>query len=300
MSAQRHPLKRVQVVYKKSAYELYVKKHRDARIQELIEQGDASVAWMLKSHDENQRALQHVREVLKARGIQVRLSYRAKKESWQGADLVLAVGGDGTLLEAARMVRGNTPLMGIHSTPTASVGYLCASDVYQIEALLDRFEEGSLQEFAVTRLQAFCNGEPVGPPALNDILFSSPSPAATTRYQVQWNGVREEHRSSGLWVATPVGSTAAVLSAGGQQLSLDSQQLQFRVRELYQPKNQEDLQLVGGFLSAEAPLQITNTLRKAFLYFDGPWTKYPLQFGDVVTFAPIQHSLRLVGAGTNA
>ena len=111
-------------MYKKSAYDIHVQKHKDPTILSLIEANDPSIQWMLRSHEENQQALQLVRDRLKERGIKVRLSYRAKKETWENADLVLAVGGDGTLLEAARMIQDDTPLMGLHSTPTASVGFL--------------------------------------------------------------------------------------------------------------------------------------------------------------------------------
>ena len=295
MNHTRRRLERVQVVYKKSASELYVKKHRDPRVTDLIERGDPSVQWMLQAHAENQEALQLVKGALKARGVQVRWSYRAKKEGCKGVDLVLAVGGDGTLLEAARMVFDDTPLMGIHSTPTASVGYLCAGHSQQIDMLLDQFLDRTISESFVTRLDVHCNGHVVGPPVLNDILYASPSPAATARYHLSWNGFSEEHRSSGVWIATPVGSTAAVLSAGGQRLDPESTQLQFRVRELYQPQGHIRCEMVGGIFDTENPLQITNTLRKACLYFDGPWTKYPLQYGDIITFTPAKHQLCLLG-----
>ena len=68
--------------------------------------------------------------------------------------------------------------------------------------------------------------------ALNDVLIAHQHPAATSRYLVRLGRISETHRSSGLWVSTPAGSTAGIRSSGGAVLPLRSRRLQFRAREL--------------------------------------------------------------------
>lgn len=288
-------IKRVLVVYKKSAYEMYVQKRRDPKIAALIANHDPSVQWMLQDHQENQQALQWVKDECKRRKIQVRWRYRSLKDGVLDTDLVLSVGGDGTLLEAARMIHNHTPLLGLHSTPTASVGYLCAGHVRQFSELLDQFLANALPVHDIYRIETHCNRQRVGPLALNDILFSSPSPAATTRYQLNWNTHCETHRSSGVWVATGVGSTAAIQSAGGEVQPLDCPDLQFVVREPYL-LSRHPVFCTRGLLKKTDTFTLTSHLRKACLYYDGPWFYHSLQYGDVVSFLPTVTPLCLIGA----
>ena len=53
-------------------------------------------------------------------------------------------------------------------------------------------------------------------PILNDILFANLYPAAVTRYKIKYNGRQEVHKSSGVWISTATGSTAAISAAGGK------------------------------------------------------------------------------------
>ena len=85
-------------------------------------------------------------------------------------------------------------------------------------------------------MQVEIDGVPVYSRVLNDVLFSHPIPAATTRYAIRRDGRAEEQRSSGVWIATAAGSTAAIHSAGGKILPITSQRLQFVVREPYEKR----------------------------------------------------------------
>jgi len=93
-------------------------------------------------------------------------------------------------------------------------------------------------------------------PALNDMLLANPSPAAVSRFRMGWlklvpEGAPSETYgtvtrfggkaydvsnslnvwSSGMWVCTATGSTAAMAAAGGKPMSVDSDQLQYLIRE---------------------------------------------------------------------
>jgi NAD+ kinase len=296
---QMRELKTIQVIYKKSTYDIYIHKYRDPRMTRLVADDDPSVRWMLASHEENQNALAHVRAVLKRMNVRARWSYRSRREPFDDVDLVLAVGGDGTLLEAARSVTDDTPVLGLRSTPSQSVGFLCAGDALQCEELLDAYANETLPILDVSRIAVTHNGETVLPFALNDVLFSHVSPAATSRYAISLTENHQEqfheaHRSSGLWVATAIGSTAAIHSAGGARMAIDDARLQFAVRELYKSGGDVPHALESGFFTSFDTLTLRSHMRRALLFFDGPWVKRPVYFGDTISFQRAEHCLRLV------
>ena len=52
---------------------------------------------------------------------------------------------------------------------------------------------------------------------INDVLIAHKNPAATSRYLLELNKTKEEQRSSGIWIATPMGSTAGHFIGRGQK-----------------------------------------------------------------------------------
>ena len=292
----KRELRSVLVIYKKSDVQIYVKEHQDPYISQLLERDDASIHKMIKSHQENEEAFAHLRALLKRRKIRSRWVYRARSRNIEGFDLVLAVGGDGTLLEAARKIHDQTPLLGINSSPSSSVGYLTATDAQGIEETLEAYLAGTLHENALARIQAEIEGQPILPYALNDILFSHTIPAATSRYEMTLSsGEQEQHRSSGLWIATATGSTAAIHSAGGAIMEHHDQRLQYRVRELYKLPHPVPPRLEYGYIAQDEALTLTSRMRRAVLYFDGPWVRRPIHYNQRVRFRRAAQPLLLYG-----
>lgn len=290
-------LESVLVVYKKSSYQIYIQEHGDSHIQGLIEQEDPNIAEMMIEHQENQQAIQEVRAHLKARKIRSRWIYRAKLEALDGFDLVLSIGGDGTLLEAARKISDDTPLLGLNSSPSSSVGYLCACDSTDFEETLEGHIHGDLPTYRLSRIACKRNDEPLYPYALNDVLYTHDVPAGTARYQISLHDQEqgEEHRSSGVWISTAAGSTAAIHSAGGKIMPLQSRRLQYRVRELYCPPGHTPFQIEHGFLRSDEPLTIISQMRKSMLFIDGPWVKHRFKYNDRLTIERAKQPLVLLG-----
>ena len=212
-------IRSVLVVYKRSTF-MYVQEENDSHMQELLAQNEPSVTRMMKGHEENEASIEHVRHVLERRGVDAVWEHRPDMEKLGSFDLVISLGGDGTLLEAARAISDSTPLLGIHSSRISSVGYLCAGEAEDFEEIFDRFVKEELPTYRLTRIEARCNGELILPYALNDILYAHDVPAATTRYDIGmlYDGQDvlasyEEQRSSGVWVSTATGSTVGLLLA---------------------------------------------------------------------------------------
>lgn len=132
-------------------------------------------------------------------------------------DLVIVVGGDGSLLDAARaLARSRTPVLGVNR---GRLGFLTDISPYEVEARVGEVLDGKyfseqrfLLDVLVTRDgHAVANGA-----CLNDVVLH---PGKATR-MIEFELFIEGHfvysqRSDGLIVATPTGSTAYSLSGGG-------------------------------------------------------------------------------------
>ena len=183
----------------------------------------------------------------------------------------------------------NIPVIGIRSSDE-SVGYLCCLDHSEIESklppLLKTFTEKTtklerlLAKVTRQKDKTVIHTQPV----LNDFLYTHKYPSCTTRYALSINGRTEEHKSSGIWFATPTGSTAAIGAAGGVKQERTEALFQYKVRELYSPKPGL-YKLGGGFYNPEKDkLIIINHNTEATLAVDGQHGTIPLELGDCITF----------------
>jgi NAD+ kinase len=102
-------------------------------------------------------------------------------------------------------------------------------------------------------------------------------------------------RSSGLWVSTACGSTAAIRSAGGAVLPRSSRRLQYLVREPYTPPGQPRPRgVVRGVVRPGEVLVLVSHVRRGMLWADGPYRKLALPYGEPVILDEEPRPLRLV------
>lgn len=291
-------MKRVLVVYKRTALQRY--DENDPRIKRLLEERDASVASLRSAHEAHLDTIERARQTFKKNAI--RATFRHKHQrSDEGWDLVVTLGGDGTLLWASHTVGPATPMVAINSAPTTSVGYFCAGTRDDVEDALQAALDGALRPTKLTRMQVHIDGERAHSRILNDVLFCHKSPAATTRYLIRLCsqadgdcGVEEAHTSSGIWVGPAAGSTAAQRSAGGKILPIGSQKLQWVVRELYRPRG-EPFSLVKGLVAPGEELVLKNKMREGRIYFDGDAKVMPLDIGSEIRLSRSDETLTLLG-----
>jgi NAD+ kinase len=286
-------ISRVLVVYKKSYYELYGYEHRDRHRAALQQRHAAIVHTMWLSHEENRRTLAAVCAALEAVRLPYDCIYRGELDSVAGYDLLLSVGGDGTFLEVARYA-ADLPVLGVNSDPQRSTALFCAAERLTIEPRLHALLAGTLPEVRLARLQASINGALLPHMALNDLLVAHENPAAVTSYTLQIDALSETQKSSGLWIATAAGSTAAIRSAGGRIMPLRSRKLQYLVREPYVGDGYR-YRLRKGLLPPDTPLHLTSRMRRGRLFMDGPHLRFPLGLGDVLTVTTATAALRVIG-----
>lgn len=274
------------LVYKKSKLALYVQEKRNKRIGQLVEEGASIVENLRPAHEAHAGTLEHVKRTLQEAGVSYRTCYRArlKPEETVGR-LVITVGGDGTVLDASHKI-ASAPVLGVNSDPTRSVGFLCAATKDTFASLLDDVLAGRLLPTKVHRLHGTLDDGARGPeplpfPVLNEILVAHRNPAATVRYRIEARGHAEAHKSSGVWIAAPAGSTAAIASAGGRIQPIDDERWQLRVREPYLADLATE-ELLDLLLDPKERVRITSKMPQGVLYLDGPHVRLPFPVGAVL------------------
>jgi len=127
-------------------------------------------------------------------------------------DLIVVFGGDGTLLNSARKYLDyEIPILGINM---GKVGFLTDIKVENFEKSLSDILDGNYLIEERNLVSAKFNNKHLY--GLNEVVIHSGSYAQLMRYQLSVNDrIVYEQRSDGLIVATPTGSTAYALSAGG-------------------------------------------------------------------------------------
>jgi NAD+ kinase len=141
---------------------------------------------------------------------------RAKADLARECDLIVVLGGDGTLLSIARHADASVPLLGVNM---GELGFL--TEITEREALpmLGRVLAGDFELDRRMTLSAALerDGRAVRRfRALNDVVISNGGLARIVEFRVRVDGMPlASYRADGLIVATPTGSTAYSLSAGG-------------------------------------------------------------------------------------
>jgi NAD+ kinase len=284
----------VALVVKRSAYRIYVQEAHDERLAALVEQGDPAAAPLRAAHEQHERSTREVESALGELGVSIAVSCHAG-DAFDATDLdmVVTVGGDGTLLSASHHV-GAVPILAINSAPDHSVGFYCGARAGEVLPTLRAALRGGLRRAVLTRMAVSVNGAVVAGRVLNDALFCHASPAATSRYLVCLGDVEEQQKSSGFWVGPAAGSTAAQRSAGGRVLPLSSKQLQLVVREPYTPHG-ESYRLRHALIRAGCPLEVRSKMHDGRIFLDGPNKVVEVRFGDAVTFAQAHEPLTVLG-----
>ena len=127
-------------------------------------------------------------------------------------EAVVGVGGDGTVLRAAALaMAADLPVAGIN---VGRVGYLAEFATDEIDAFVDAIAGSRLRVFSVTPVGV--RGPDVEATGINDVVIEKVVSEPISEIGVAINGNRfADYRTDGLIVATPIGSTAYSLSAGG-------------------------------------------------------------------------------------
>jgi NAD+ kinase len=198
-----------------------------------------------------------------------------------------------------------------------SHGALCYATALDLAESVPRVVYGESQDHLTFRSRIRCKvkstfSETSLVPALNDLLISNPSPAAVSRFRMGWlHTINEDAKppaqpgygtttrfagiaydverslnvwSSGMWVCTSTGASAAMAAAGGQPMGLMSSDLQYLIREHMMENSNEDLSrdVNNGMVKEGQKMHLRWNSQKGRIFIDGSHLTHDLELGDEI------------------
>lgn len=209
-------------------------------------------------------------------------------------DLIIAMGGDGTLLGAARsMAFMGTPLLGVN---LGRLGFLADISPEKLEEKIEEVLMGQYvtEERSMLQASVWRDGDVVRHSiAANDVVLHTSDVLRMLEFDTSINGdTIRTHRADGFIVATPTGSTAYALSGGGPVLHPG---LNAVVLVPICPHTLSDRPLV---ISADSLVTISlpssgRAVVPAIVSWDGQ-TQFELAPGDTIEITRTSYNLRLI------
>ena len=201
-------------------------------------------------------------EILLERGLAKKLRKRGvEARALRKADAIVTIGGDGTVLFAQRQAP-ETPILGIN---LGGRGFLADAKPNEAQRALRMLVKGGLPIVERERLAGKAAGRGL-PDALNDVAVCSAQAGRTLTLKVSVNGkLAFDVRGDGVIVATPTGSTAYALAAGGP--IVDPRLEAFVVAPIC-PSHPKPNPLVVP-IGSRIEIEPTRAERKAFVIVDG-------------------------------
>lgn len=137
------------------------------------------------------------------------------RELIQACDVIVAVGGDGTIIHCARNAAAvGRPVLGVN---VGRLGFVAGLETDEFDRL-ERLVSGDykLEKRMMLEVRLAENGQEKTYPALNDTVIARGALSRILDFKVSLNDTRVcDYRADGLILSTPTGSTAYSLSAGG-------------------------------------------------------------------------------------
>ena len=234
---------------------------------------------------------QELEKFLKAQGVSFWTcsAWEEEKAKSQiaGSELILSIGGDGTILRAVRAVIPQTvPIVGIN---LGNLGFMTELKADEAFDKLPRLLEGKgwIEERAMLEAELLSQDKVFH--AMNDVFVGRRSSARLVQIETRVDGeILATHRADGIIVATATGSTGYSLAAGGPILHPQAKEIIFKP---VCPHLALDRAVV---LPAEAKIQLkVTTTHEAMLSIDGQ-VELPLRSGDEVKIRLSPHVARFL------
>ncbi len=208
----------------------------------------------------------------------------------RNSDLLLVIGGDGTMLRAARDIAGSTtPLLGVN---IGGLGFLTAVPSRDLARALTYVWRGEFayESRAMIEVSGLCHGKRIQESALNDIVISRGALARLIALDVSADGeIITHYRCDGLIISSPTGSTAYSLAAGGAVVLPSAEVFALTPICPHALSNRSIILPLDSTITVKAASPLPSTL----LSVDG-LVVADLDAGDEVTIRRSRRSIRLV------
>ena len=236
--------------------------------------------------DPDYTVTEHVRNILEQAG---KSCYMCKKDKNKNIirdsapadiDCAIVIGGDGSLIEVARVLQGrNIPILGINM---GTLGYLTEVEVGNIDEAINKILQGEYILEDRMMIEGIMEGG-THDVALNDIVVSRKGALRVIHFDLYVNGeFLNSYEADGIIISTPTGSTAYNLSAGGPIVEPTAKMF------VITPICSHALNTSSIVLSAEDEITVrigkgrNGSIEEVFTTFDGT-EMVSLKTGDFVT-----------------
>jgi len=167
-------------------------------------------------------AVKKLSDFISERGVEVligedtarKLNVKGTKiEDMDDANLIICVGGDGTILRTLHFLRQSIPILGVNM---GGLGFLTEVQPSDVFVVLEKILAGNYEVEEEERLSVSISAKERIPFAMNEAVVITSKPGKMLHFAILINGEEFERlRADGVIFATPTGSTAYAMSAGG-------------------------------------------------------------------------------------
>lgn len=188
----------------------------------------------------------------------------ASEEDYEGKDLIISFGGDGTVLRNSQYLT-ETPILPLRANKESHCS-LCSLRIRRINEVIKKLLEADFRIQKLTRAVAVHNGRQL---ALNEVFIGRKYGLRAANYEIILGNKKEEQMSSGVVVTTGTGSTGWYSNIPGNEgpFSRKSKQLRFIVRE---PIKADELEILKGRIKEGEELKIRSIMNMdGMIGYDG-------------------------------
>lgn len=246
--------------------------------------------------DKDRKITRHICDILEKSGKTCFLSQKDEKKNIipdtvpKELDCAIVIGGDGSLIEVARLVKSEIPILGINM---GTLGYLTEVEISDLDEAIQKILDGNYQ--VESRMMLDGSFEKRNSDiALNDIVVSRKGDLRVIHFNLYVNGAfLNSYEADGIIVSTPTGSTAYNLSAGGPIVEPTASMI------VLTPICSHALNTSSIVLPAEDEIVIeigegrNGREEEVFVTFDGA-DMVELRTGDKVTITKSRHETKLM------
>lgn len=246
--------------------------------------------------DKDRKITRHICDILKRAGKTCLLAQKDEKKNIipdivpRELDCAIVIGGDGSLIEVARLVKSEIPILGINM---GTLGYLTEVEISDLDEAIGKILDGNYQIESRMMLEgSFEKAD--SDIALNDIVVSRKGDLRVIHFNIYVDGAfLNSYEADGMIVSTPTGSTAYNLSAGGPIVEPTASMI------VLTPICSHALNTSSIVLPAEDEIVIeigegrNGREEEVFVTFDGA-DVVELRTGDKVTITKSQHETKLM------
>ncbi len=233
---------------------------------------------------DNLPAVKAVQSALKKYSVSRCDRTKLSKKIIQGKDLVISIGGDGTFLRTSHFVK-DVPMLGVNSNPEQKEGFLMETSIKDFNRAMAKIEAAQYIILPMMRLEAIINKRKIHELALNDIFIGCAKSYKLCNYEITIRENTEYQRSSGIIVATPVGTHSWIKSAGGKVLDFESpdcDQFEYLVREPYVGTLNNNPGFVNSVLKRGDIIRIKSCSYDMVVVFDSVGHEHKVHKGDII------------------